>query len=137
MTPTRRFAFGFASLAALAACKPNEMPDANDGRRLYVENCALCHGPSGKGDGPAGRGLNPAPKDLTQITASHDGAFPRAKVLSLLDGYTRVELPGSSMPEFGTLLQGDLVPLDTGDGKPTPTPRKLAALLEYLESIQD
>ena len=39
------------------------------------------------------------------------------------------------MPEFGADLSGDLVPLDI-DGVLTPTPRALAALLAYLESIQ-
>lgn len=136
MTSFRTLAFGLTALAALAACKPNEMPGASDGRRLYVENCAMCHGPSGLGDGPSARGLNPPPKNLTLIKVRHGGKFPRAKVLSILDGYTRVDLPGQNMPEFGSLLSGDLVPVDTGDGKLTPTPRKLAALLEYLESIQ-
>jgi hypothetical protein len=40
------------------------------------------------------------------------------------------------MPEFGLLLEGDTVPVDVGDGVFTPTPRPLAALLVYLESIQ-
>jgi hypothetical protein len=40
------------------------------------------------------------------------------------------------MPEFGDLLQGDLIPFDSGDGIQTPTPRKLVALVEYLETIQ-
>ena len=62
--------------------------------------------------------------------------FPRAKVLSTIDGYARSEMDGPNMPEFGALLQGDLVPLDTGDGVMTPTPRKLVALLKYIESIQ-
>ncbi|TNF19686.1 MAG: cytochrome c [Rhodobacteraceae bacterium] len=136
MVPTRQISLGLAALAALAACKPAEMPGASEGRKLYVENCAMCHGPAGQGDGPFARGLNPAPKDLTLIRVRNDGAFPRARVLSTLDGYTRVDLPGEGMPEFGELLRGDLVPVDVGDGKPTPTPRKLAALLEYLESIQ-
>jgi hypothetical protein len=39
------------------------------------------------------------------------------------------------MPQFGALLQGDLVPVEV-DGVLTPTPRPLAALLSYLESIQ-
>lgn len=136
MTPMRRAFFAFAVFGALAACKPNEMPDAREGRQLFVENCAICHGPDATGNGPAARGLSPPPKDLTLIRARHDGTFPRAEVLSILDGYTRVDLPGQNMPEFGDLLRGDLVPLDTGDGVLTPTPRKLVALLEYLESIQ-
>lgn len=136
MTRLNRLCLGLTALAALAACKPNEMPEASDGRKLYVENCAMCHGPAGLGDGPAARGQTPAPKNLTLIQVRNGGTFPRARVLSTLDGYTRVDLPGDNMPEFGALLSGDLIPVDTGDGRQTPTPRKLAALLEYLESIQ-
>jgi hypothetical protein len=65
-----------------------------------------------------------------------DGTFPRARVLSVIDGYDRTGLPGHDMPEFGLLLEGDTVPVDVGDGVLTPTPRPLAALLAYLESIQ-
>ena len=70
------------------------------------------------------------------IAACTPDEMPRAKVLSMIDGYARSDLDGPSMPEFGELLKGDLVPLDTGDGVLTPTPRKMVALLEYLESIQ-
>ena len=136
MTPIQRLGLGLAALAALAACKPNEMPEPDDGRRLFVENCALCHGRQGLGDGPAGAGLKPGPADLTRISARNGGRFPRAEVLSTLDGYSRVDFPGAGMPEFGELLRGDLIPVDVGDGRPTPTPRKLVALMESLESIQ-
>ncbi|WP_417523140.1 c-type cytochrome [Marinovum sp.] len=136
MTPSQPLALGLAALVALAACKPNEMPQAEEGRRLFVESCALCHGPSGRGDGPASDGLTPPPADLTRIAARNGGVFPRAKVLSTLDGYTRTDLDGPGMPEFGDLLRGDLVPLDVGDGILTPTPRRLVALMQYLEGIQ-
>lgn len=121
---------------AIAACTPDEMPQAADGRGLYMEYCAVCHGADGKGDGEMARSMTVPPKDLTLIALRHGDEFPRAKVLSMIDGYARSDLDGPSMPEFGELLQGDLVPLDTGDGVLTPTPRKMVALLEYLESIQ-
>ena len=35
------------------------------GARLYEENCALCHGPSGEGDGEAAAELEPRPPSLT------------------------------------------------------------------------
>jgi hypothetical protein len=54
----------------------------------------------------------------------------------VIDGYDRTGLPGQDMPEFGLLLEGETVPLDVGDGVLTPTPRPLAALMAYLESIQ-
>ncbi|MCR8549910.1 cytochrome c [Salipiger sp. P9] len=120
----------------LAACVPNEMPQAGDGRALFMEYCAVCHGGDARGDGELAREMTPPPKDLTRISQRHGGSFPRAMVLSTIDGYARSDLDGPTMPEFGELLEGDLVPLDTGDGTLTPTPRKLVALLEYLESIQ-
>ena len=77
----------------------------------------------------------PPPADLTRLAAG--GSFPRAHVLSVMDGYDRSDLPGKEMPEFGLLLRGDTVPVDVGDGVLTPTPRPLAALMAYLESIQN
>lgn len=124
-------------LIGVAACAVSEMPEPPEGQALYAENCAMCHGPAGKGDGWAGKDLRPRPSDLTRIEKRHKGLFPKAKMLSVIDGYTRVEMPGQDMPEFGLLLRGETVPVDVGDGVMTPTPRPLAALLVYLESIQE
>ncbi len=94
-------------LCTAAACTPQEMPTAGDGAAFYAANCTSCHGATGRGDGPLAAGLNPQPADLTM----------------------RV------MPQFGGAMADDLVPVDV-DGVMTPTPRALAALLAYLESIQ-
>ncbi|WP_289155296.1 c-type cytochrome [uncultured Salipiger sp.] len=124
------------AILAVAACARDEMPRASDGRALFLEYCSVCHGESARGDGEMARAMSTPPKDLTLIALRHGDSFPRAKVLSMIDGYARSDLDGPGMPEFGELLKGDLVPLDTGDGVMTPTPRKMVALLEYLESIQ-
>ena len=121
---------------ALLGCVQAEMPEIAEGRTLFLDNCAVCHGSFGAGDGPMAPALDPAPAKLTTIAARNGGAFPKARVLSVIDGYTRMQRAGPDMPEFGLLLQGDTVPVDTGDGIMTPTPRPLAALLTYLESIQ-
>jgi len=125
----------FTGVLAVLACTQVSMPEPSEGQALFAENCVQCHGTSGKGNGPWAGSFNPAPADLTQLT--EDGVFPRARVLSIIDGYDRTDLPGHQMPEFGLLLMGDTVPVDVGDGVLTPTPRPLAALLEYLESIQE
>ncbi|WP_299788568.1 c-type cytochrome [uncultured Marivita sp.] len=132
------FSLTIGALAAglIAACTPEEMPQASDGRALFMENCAICHSADAKGNGPMARAMEKAPPDLTLIAVRNGGEFPRVEVLSTIDGYTKADLNVPDMPEFGALLEGDLVPLDTGDGVMTPTPRKLVALLEYLESIQ-
>ena len=123
------------AVGVFAACAAPEMPMPPEGAALYSENCAQCHGADGRGQGPWAAAMNPPPTDLTQL--SENGEFPRAHVLSVIDGYDRTGLPGKEMPEFGLLLRGDTVPVDVGDGVMTPTPRPLAALMVYLESIQE
>ncbi len=123
-----------ALAAGLLACSEVSMPEAPEGAALFADNCAQCHGAAGQGDGPWAASFSPRPSDLTRLASN--GVFPRARVLSVIDGYDRTGLPGKDMPEFGLLLRGDTVPIDVGDGVFTPTPRPLAALLAYLESIQ-
>lgn len=133
----RKFAIVLSGLMALAACQETaEMPGPQDGRALFMQNCAVCHGEDAKGDGEMARSMAKPPKNLTLIEVRHGGTFPRAKIMSIIDGYARSDMSGPGMPEFGALLEGDLVPFDSGDGVQTPTPRKLVALLEYLVSIQ-
>ena len=48
-----------------APAEPYAAPSVEQGARLYVENCALCHGAGGKGDGPAAAALAVRPADLT------------------------------------------------------------------------
>ena len=120
------------SAAVLAACAAEEMPGPEEGAAIYAENCTACHGYRGEGGDLIG-GRN-APY-LTRIAARNDGTFPRARVLSQIDGYHRGQVPGAVMPEYGVLLEGDLVPVEV-DGVMTPTPRPLAAILAHLESIQ-
>lgn len=117
----------------LAACAPNEMPNRAEGAALFADNCTACHGYRAEGDGILVGGQT-AP-DLTRISTRNDGVFPRAQVLSQIDGYGRGKVSAEVMPEFGSLLGGDLVPVDI-KGTLTPTPRPLAALLAYLEGIQ-
>jgi mono/diheme cytochrome c family protein len=132
-----RAALASLALAAAGCAAVTAMPEPQEGRALYADYCAVCHGPAGKGDGPlaAQGGLRPA--DLTRIAARNGGTFPRAAVLSTIDGYTKGRAEGPDMPEFGELLMGETVPVDTGDGRLSPVPRPLAALMVYLESIQE
>jgi mono/diheme cytochrome c family protein len=51
-----------------AANRPNPVPvnayTVGLGQKLYVSNCMICHGQSGKGDGPGGAALEKKPADL-------------------------------------------------------------------------
>lgn len=123
-------------MLVLAACVEREAPT---GAEDYASFCAACHGPGGRGDGPAAAGLAKRPVDLTRLSAQNGGAFPGTRVMAKIWGYTGVSpdrATGSPMPEFGPLLQGDLVPYDGGDGIQTPTPVRLAQLAEFVRSLQ-
>lgn len=124
------------AVAVLLACTAYEMPENREGAAIYDENCAMCHGASARGDGENAVGMTPPPADLTVLARGNGGAFPVNRVLSQVDGYLKGDMPGDDMPEFGALLKGDLVPVETDDGTMTPTPRPLAALLAYLETVQ-
>ena len=111
-----------------------EMPTPLEGARLYAENCAACHGGPTEVSAPL-IGGQVAP-DLTRLSAGNDGVFPRAFALSQIDGYVEGSHPNRVMPEFGGMFEGDMVPLEI-EGRLTPTPRPLAAVLAYLEEIQE
>lgn len=127
--------FGGVVLAGLvAACAPETK--MTTGRNDFMTLCVDCHSPGGKGDGPLAEGLSQKPTDITRVAANNGGVFPKARVMSHIDGFTmgRGETP---MPAFGDLLDGRNVMYDSGDGIPTPTPWRLVALMEYVEGLQE
>lgn len=119
----------------LVACTEVRMPDRTDGAAFFAENCVSCHGPGAQGDGPLAGDLSEAPADLTQLARNNGGVFPAAETLSFIYGEPSQSHLSRVMPEFGGAMADDLVPVEI-EGILTPTPRELAGLLAYLESIQ-
>jgi mono/diheme cytochrome c family protein len=71
--------------------KPTEA-SVSRGRMLFEQNCVVCHGADGRGDGEAAADLNPQPTDFRLHMPNHtDPDF----FDFIADGY-----PGSAMPEF-------------------------------------
>jgi len=125
---------GVLVLAGLAACQPQETPQSS--RALFGEYCAACHGGTGSGDGALARGMGLAVPDITWLSAANGGVFPMLEVMAKIDGYTSGERGGEMMPEFGTLLEGERVMFDAGDGIASPTPLRLVQLAEHVQSLQ-
>ena len=125
-----RLILAFAA-ATLAACVPPETPT---GKSDFDALCAGCHGLGGKGDGDMAAMLDQKPADLTTLSAKNNGHFPGTATMAQIWGYAKPE--GRVMPEFGPLLEGDVVPYDGGDGILTPTPIRLVQLERYLRGLQ-
>ena len=77
---------------------------AADGQKLYITNCASCHGTDGKGRTPAGKKLGA--RDLTQSKLT-DAEIEKQIVVGTSDAKGN-----SRMPSFKTVLQPeDITPL--------------------------
>lgn len=123
-------------IAALALTACVETPDAPEGKQLYMDNCASCHGFDAKGTGEMADVLIKMPPDLTTLKARYKGEFPTDYVMSTIDGLSRKPHFSGAMPEFGAGGMGDTVIVEK-DGIGTPVPSELLALTEYLESVQE
>ena len=66
------------------------------GQSLFLENCAACHGPQGRGDGPATQSLTTKPTDLT---AEHIYGHPDGDIFWWI-----THGKSGEMPAFGDVL---------------------------------
>lgn len=80
---------------------PRSSPDVARGARLYVDNCASCHGVNGNGQGPLARGMTPPPIAFT------DRERARQRSLFALYQVIGQGLDGTAMPSFAQLPDED------------------------------
>ena len=103
---------------------------ALDGKSLFLEYCAVCHGKDGKGAGPAADALKQHPTDLTQISKANKGKFPDTRIFAILKGEQPVTAHGNhDMPTWGKTFSDMSVNLNVGQGR-------MNALVTYLQEIQ-
>ena len=107
-----------------------------DGKALYAELCAVCHGVDAKGNGPASPALAAPAPDLTQLALANGGEFPTAEVQKTITGETRVVAHGTlEMPMWGKVFED--VRLDKKPGQRWGFARlRILALTEYIQSLQ-
>ncbi|KAB8030682.1 c-type cytochrome [Fluviispira multicolorata] len=69
------------------------------GRNLYLEYCASCHGPIGKGDGPLSVTLRKRPPNFIDPSSRFINGFNKIKLLETIEK----SIPNSEMPQFNYL----------------------------------
>jgi mono/diheme cytochrome c family protein len=103
---------------------------STDGKVLYTEYCAVCHGVGGKGDGPAAPALKVPPTDLTTYAKRHGGRFSEIALREIIEGAQPTPAHGSrEMPIWGDVfraLESDL----------QIRQQRVHNLIGYLKSIQ-
>ena len=75
---------GFADQAQKVVIPVNKTAP-NDGKQMYTNYCAPCHGENGKGSGPAAPALKSQPTNLTLLSKNNNGKFPDAHVVTVLN----------------------------------------------------
>lgn len=108
-----------------------------DGRGIYLEYCAGCHGEGAKGDGPLADLMSIGVSDLTGLSRRYGGVFPLVSVVRQIDGRIEMRGHGDPMPVFGALLSGASAVVDTAAGDPIVTKAAVLAVADYLEEIQE
>lgn len=112
------------------------------GKREYMNRCAVCHGPSGKGDGGAIDILKVAPADLTTLSKKNGGIFPFDRVYAVIDGRQVMKGHGTrDMPIWGRELSMEGAKADEYfAGMPYDMEMyvrsRILALIDYLNRIQ-
>jgi mono/diheme cytochrome c family protein len=72
----------------------------SQGRHLFAQYCATCHGDEGRGDGQNASNLDPAPPDLTAAKSGRDAAYLTTVIAQ---GSAAVGRSPLSPPWFGNL----------------------------------
>ena len=123
-------ASGIANAQTVIKKVPAKPTVAVEGKVLFHDYCAVCHGPDGKGNGPAAAALKTPPSDLTQMARQNNGRFDDERVLRILNGVQSVPAHGSKdMPTWGTILNN----MTTNPGM---AQARIHALVQFLDEMQ-
>jgi len=125
-----------AALCAALTTVPATAGEHAEGRQLYLDACATCHGAEAAGDGPMTQILTLPVPDLTGLADRNGGVFPWLTTVHMIDGRTGLHGHGGAMPIFGALMRGDTVAVDAPDGTPVMVSGRVLALVDYLAAIQ-
>jgi mono/diheme cytochrome c family protein len=109
---------------------PSLVHPSMHGRDIYNFYCATCHGPTGIGNGPVAAALTKPPADLTKLSRSNGGRFPRERVEAYVTHGAVVPAHGSSdMPLWGPIFRA----LEPSDTRATI---RIRNVVDYVQSLQ-
>jgi mono/diheme cytochrome c family protein len=84
---------------------PVNKTDATNGKQMFANYCAPCHGTDGRGHGPVAPALRTQPVDLTVLSRANNGKFPSAHISSVLQFGSEMPVHGTAqMPVWGPIL---------------------------------
>ena len=95
------------SLALGSATIFAQQQKTDQGKVEYDNNCAVCHGPLGKGDGSLRDLLRVSATDLTQLAKKNQGILPVVRMYDVIDGQGVPSHGSRDMPIWGQTYRVD------------------------------
>ena len=131
-----------ASLFALALCSGAVFAQAKTdlGKLEYDANCAVCHGPTGKGDGSLRDLLRVSATDLTQLAKKNQGILPVTRMYEVIRAEGVPSHGSRDMPIWGrTFMVEDAQRFQEARGNydaEALVRGRILMLIEYINRLQ-
>lgn len=135
-----RFMITSMLMTAGIAAGPAGAQESDYGRSLFAQNCAVCHGAEGAGDGPVADLFAQRPRNLKLLAEENGKAFPFSEVYQAINGRRDIAGHGTSeMPVWGALFEADALPKTVHPGIDAEeiVQTRILALVYFLQSIQE
>src|ERR1700736_5138040 len=95
MKSTRKWTVALAGLLLVFGTAASAgAADVAQGRQIYLEYCASCHGLTGEGDGPVAPALSTPPANLRRLSERFGNPLPEDQVARFIDGRAEVKAHG-------------------------------------------
>jgi len=112
---------------------PISRTSATNGKQMYVNYCAPCHGVDGRGQGPVAATLKKQPSNLALLSKNNGGKFPSTHIMSVLEFGAAGPAHGTAqMPVWGPLFRS----MDTTDVPQDLKVLRISNLSGYLQTLQ-
>lgn len=135
-----------AALLCLAG-HPAVAQTPDPGRMEYENQCSVCHGAAGKGNGPLAEVLKVRPSDLTVLQKGNNGVLPSRQIYDIIDGRKFVsahggrEIGGREMPIWNKRLADQAIfflgPAATKKQIQAFVDERIRALIGYIAKLQE
>lgn len=123
----------FAAAQQSTVTIPVTRTRANDGKQMFNNYCAPCHGVDGRGRGLNAAALKEAPADLSVLSRNNNGVYPASHVLAVMHFGTENAAPASKeMPIWAPVLGK----IDHSMGSDDMQALRINNLVRYLETLQ-
>lgn len=131
MAATLAAGIGYADRSKTTLTIPVNRTAPTDGKQMYTNYCAPCHGADGMGHGAYAPALKAPPTDLTALSRNNRGKFPATHLVNVLQ-------LGSEFPAHGTAQMPVWGPILGKMNRTNGHERliRISVLSSYLETLQ-